>query len=103
MRIHNEEKNVTQLSTYTWRGKTYSTLRGLHNKVWKAHGQEAALSFDRDHMVVRIPRPLRGGYDEVHYPRTLDVQGNSTVAAEPSGTSSRLPVARSILRKAVRA
>ena len=94
---------MTQLSTYTWRGKTYRTLRGLHNKVWKTHGEGASLSFGRDQMVVRIPRPIRGGYDEVHYPRTFDAEHNSVIAAEPSGTSHRGIPARSELRKAVSA
>lgn len=40
------------LPTYTWCGKTYKTIRGLHTAMLKAY-PGSALSFDRDTLYLR--------------------------------------------------
>lgn len=42
------------LPTYEWRGRTYKSLRGLHNAVKKAH-PGCGLSFEEHFMVAIYP------------------------------------------------
>lgn len=64
------------LQTYTWRGKTYKTIAGLHNamrKLWPGTG----MSFCEKRCY------LRDDAHEYAFNRKFDTRGNSIIGKDP--------------------
>jgi hypothetical protein len=67
------------LGTYTWRGKTYKTIAGLHDRALKYYPR-CSVSFDKDNFVVRGRNAEKTVY--LYFNRTFDTNGNSIIATE---------------------
>ena len=70
------------LPRYTWRGKTYKTIGGLHNRMLKDF-PGTGMSFDKDHCVLSTKT------ESIWFDRTITAEGDSVISDEPKRRMAR--------------